>query len=102
MAEVFKIPVFSEICTRIAELKLQIAIHYNIKPIKKQQRWDLNPREQRPMDYQSIALTSRQFLSIKGVTKLYFCMYTLIDKFPFLSGTSVSYTHLTLPTIYSV
>ena len=35
---VFKIPVFSEILTRIAEFKLQIAIHYNIEPIKKRRR----------------------------------------------------------------
>ena len=74
VAEVFKIPVFSKIWTRIAEFKLQIAIHYNIEPINKTTKMDLNPREQRPMDYHSIALTTQQFLSIKGVTKVSFCM----------------------------
>ena len=35
LAEVFKMPAFSEIWTRIVEFKLQIAIHYNIEPVKK-------------------------------------------------------------------
>ena len=43
VAEVFKIPVFSEIWTRIAEFKLQIAIHYNIEPIKKTTKMGFEP-----------------------------------------------------------
>ena len=43
MAEVFKIPVFSEIWTRIAEFKLQIAIHDNIEPIKKTTKMGFEP-----------------------------------------------------------
>ena len=35
VAEVFKIPNFYEISNRIAEFKLQIAIHYTLEPIKK-------------------------------------------------------------------
>ena len=35
LAEVFKMPAFSEIWTRIVEIKLQIAIPFNIEPIKK-------------------------------------------------------------------
>ena len=45
LAEVFKMPAFSEILTRIAEFKLQIAIPFTIEPIKKKrQRLDSNPR----------------------------------------------------------
>ena len=50
MAEIFKILVFSEIWTRIAEFKLQIAIHYNIEPIKKTTKMVSNPRKQKTMD----------------------------------------------------
>ena len=49
VAEVFKIQVFSEIWTRIAEFKLQIAIHYNIEPIKKNDKdgiWTHASRDQ--------------------------------------------------------
>ena len=45
MAEVFKVPVFSEIWTRIAKFKLQIAIHYNIKPIKKTTKMGFEPTQ---------------------------------------------------------
>ena len=43
VAEVFKIPVFSEIWTRIAEFKLQIVSHYNIEPIKKTRKMGFEP-----------------------------------------------------------
>ena len=50
VADIFKIPVFSEIWTRIAEFKLQIAIHYNIEPIKKTTKMGFEPTKQKPMD----------------------------------------------------
>ena len=43
--EVFKIPVFSEIWTRIAEFKLQIASDYNIEPIKKTTKMGFEPTQ---------------------------------------------------------
>ena len=43
MAEILKIPDFSEIWTRIAEFKLQIAIHYFIEPIKKSTKIGYEP-----------------------------------------------------------
>ena len=49
VADIFKIPVFSVIWTRIAEFKLQIAIHYNIEPIKKKDKdkiWTHASRDQ--------------------------------------------------------
>ena len=45
MAEVFKMQVFSEISTRIAEFKLQIAIHYNKEPIKKTTKMGFEPTQ---------------------------------------------------------
>ena len=43
LAEVFKMPAFSEILTRIAEFKLQIAIPFTIEPIKKTTKMVLEP-----------------------------------------------------------
>ena len=43
VAEILKIPDFSEIWTRIAEFKLQIAIPFTIEPIKKTTKMGLEP-----------------------------------------------------------
>ena len=43
LAEVFKMPAFSEIWTRIDEFKLQIVIPFTIEPIKKTTKMVLEP-----------------------------------------------------------
>ena len=74
LAEVFKMPAFSEILPRIAEFKLQIAIPFTIEPIKKTTKMglqsmlaDLNGSTVSRLNYSAI-------LSIKGVIKLSFCI----------------------------
>ena len=74
MAEVFKIPVFSEIWTRITEFKLQIAIHYNIEPIKKTTKMGFEPTQVETNGLTVHRLNHTAILSSKGVTKLSFCM----------------------------
>ena len=74
MAEVFKIPVFSEIWTRITEFKLQIAIHYNIEPIKKTTKIGFKPTQAENNGLTVHRLNHLAILSIKGVTKLSLCM----------------------------
>ena len=77
VAEVFKIPVFSDIWTRIAEFKLQIAIHYNIEPIKKTTKMEFEPTRAETNGLSVHRLNHSAILSIKVVTKLSFCMWTL-------------------------
>ena len=74
VAEVFKIPVFSEIWTRIAEFKLQIAINYNIEPIKKTTKIGFKPTQAETNGLAVHRLNHTAILAVKGVTKLLFCM----------------------------
>ena len=74
VAEFFKIPVFSEIWTRIAEFKLQIAIHYNVEPIKKTTKMGFEPTQAETNGLTVHRRNHSAILSIKGVTKLSFCM----------------------------
>ena len=74
VAEVFKIPVFFEIWTRIAEFKLQIAIHYNIEPIKKTTNMGVEPMQAETNGLTLHRLNHSAVLSLKNVTKLSFCM----------------------------
>ena len=74
LAEVFKMPAFSEIWTGIAEFKLQIAIHYNIEPIKKTTKMGFEPTRAETNDLSVHRLNHSAILSIKIVTKLSFCM----------------------------
>ena len=74
VAEIFKIPVFSEILTRIAEFKLQIAIHYNIEPIKKSTNMGFEPTQAETNGLTVHRLNHSAVLSLKIVTKLSFCM----------------------------
>ena len=72
--EIFKTTVFSEIWTRIAEFKLQIAIHYNIEPIKKTTKIGFKPTQAENNELLVHRLNHLAILSIKGVTKLSLCM----------------------------
>ena len=74
MAEVFKMQVFSEIWTRIAEFKLQIAIYYTIEPIKKTMKMGFEPPCEVPNGYPVHSLNHSAILSKKAVPKLYFYM----------------------------
>ena len=74
MAEVFKMQVFSEIWTRIAEFKLQIAIYYNIEPIKKTTKMGFEPTQAETNGLTVHRLNQLAILSIIGVTKVSFCM----------------------------
>ena len=74
VAEVFKISVFSEILSPIAEFKLQIAIHYNIEPIKKMTKMDFEPTQAETNGLTVHRLNHTAILSVKVVTKLSFCM----------------------------
>ena len=67
LAEVFKMPAFSQIWAGIAEFKLQIAIPFTIESIKKKTKIGLEP----------------------------------IDKFPFLSDTSIQHNQKYLYLILS-
>ena len=72
VAEVFKISVFSEILSRIAEFNLQIAIHYNIEPVKKTTKIGFKPTQAEDDGLTVHRLNHLAILSIKGVTKLSF------------------------------
>ena len=74
VAEIFKIPVFSKIWTRIAEFKLQIAIHYNIEPIKKTTKMGFEATRAETNGLSVHRRNHSAILSIKGVTKLSFCI----------------------------
>ena len=73
-AEVFKIPNFSEIWTRIAEFKLQITIHYTIEQIKKTTKMGFEPTCEEPNGFPVHNLNHSAILSTKAVPKLYFYM----------------------------
>ena len=73
-AEVFKIPNFSEIWNRIAEFKLQIAIHYTIEPIKKTTKMGFEPPCEEPNGFPVHSYNHSAILSTKAVPKLYFYM----------------------------
>ena len=73
-AEVFKIPIFSEIWTWIAEFKLQIAIHYTLEPIKKRTNMGYEPTCVEPNGFPVNSLNHSAILTIKAKTKLYFYM----------------------------
>ena len=74
VAEVFKIPNFSEIWTRISEFKLKIAIHYTIEPIKKTTKMGFEPTFEEPNGFPIHSLNHLAILSTNAVTKLYFYM----------------------------
>ena len=74
VAEIFKIPNFSEIWTRIAEFKLQIATHYIIEPIKKTTKMGFEPMCEEPNGFPVHSLNHSAILSTKAVPKLYFYM----------------------------
>ena len=74
VAEIFKIPVFSEISTRIAEFKLQIAIHFTIERIKKTTKMRFEPTQEELNGLTVHRLNDSVILSIKAMTKLSFCM----------------------------
>ena len=70
MAEVFKIPVFSEIFAQITEFELQIAIHFTIEPIKKTTKMEFQPTQAEPNGLTVLRLNHSAILSIKDLTKL--------------------------------
>ena len=75
LAEVFKMPAFSEILPRIAEFKLQIAIPFTIEPIKKKTtKMGLEPTLEDISELTISRLNHSAILSIKVATKLFFCM----------------------------
>ena len=74
LADVFKMPAFSEIWTGIAEIKLQITIPFTIEPIKKTTKIWLEPTLADLNGLTVNRLNHSSILSIKTVTKLSFCM----------------------------
>ena len=74
LAEVFKMPAFSEIWTGIAEFKLKITIPFTIEPIKKTTKIGLEPTLADLNGLTDSRLNDSSILSIKAVTKLLFCM----------------------------
>ena len=65
---------FSEICTLIAEFKLQIAIHFTIEPNKKTTKMGLGPTRADPNGLTVRRLNHSAILSILGGNKLSFCI----------------------------
>ena len=74
VAEVFKMPNFSEIWTRTAEFKLQIAIRYTIESIKKTPKICFEPTCDEQNGFQIHNLNHSAILSTEAVPKLYFYM----------------------------
>ena len=74
LTEVFKMPAFSEIWTRIVKFKLQITIPFTIEPIKKTTKMGLEPTLADLNGLTVSRLNHSAILSIKAVTKLSFCM----------------------------
>ena len=74
VAEVFKIPVFSEIFAQITEFELQIAIHFTIEPIKKTTKMEFQPTRAEPNGLTVLRLNLSAIFSIKAMTKLLFYM----------------------------
>ena len=74
LAEVFKMPAFSEIWTGIAEFKLQITIPFTIEPNKKTTKMGLEPTLADLNGLTVSRFNHSAILSIKAVTKLSFCV----------------------------
>ena len=74
LAEVFKMPAFSEIWTRIVQFKLQITIPFTIEPINKTTNLGFEPTLAEPNGLTVSRLNNSAILSKKGVTKLSICM----------------------------
>ena len=74
VAKDFKLPVFSKIWIRINIFKLQIAIYFTVEPIKKTTKVGFEPTRAVTNGFTVHRLNHLVILSIKGVTKLYFCM----------------------------
>ena len=71
LAEVFKIPAFSEIWTRIDEFKLQIAIPFTIESIKKTTNFEFEPALAESNGLTVSRLNHSSILSIKAINKLF-------------------------------
>ena len=74
LAEIFKMPAFSEIWTRIDEFKLQIAIPFTIESIKKTTILEFEPALAEPDGLTVSRLNHSAILSIKAINKLSFSM----------------------------
>ena len=74
LAEVFKMPAFSEIWTGIAEFKLQITIPFTIEPIKKTTKMGLGPTLADLNGLTVSRLNNSAIFSIKAIIILSFCM----------------------------
>ena len=74
LAEVFKMPAYSEIWTRIAEFKLQIAIHFTIETIKKTTKLGFKPTLAELNGLIVSRINHSAILSIKAINKLSFYM----------------------------
>ena len=70
LAEVFKMPAFSEIWTRIDEFKLQIAIPFTIESIKKTTNLEFEPALAESNGLTVSRLNHSSILSIKAINKL--------------------------------
>ena len=65
---------FSEICTLIAEFKLQIAIQFTMEPNKNTTKMGLEPKRAIPDELTVRRLNHPTIFSILGSNKLSFCM----------------------------
>ena len=74
LAELFKMPAFSEILTRIAKFKLQTTIPFTIEPIKKNEKDGTRTTLGELNGLTVSRLNNSSILSIKAITKLSFCM----------------------------
>ena len=74
LAEVFKMPAFSEIWTRIDEFKLQIAILFTIESIKKMTILEFEPALAEPNGLTVSRLNHSTILYVKAINKLSFYM----------------------------
>ena len=74
LTEVFKMPAFSEIWTRIVKFKLQLTIPFTIEPIKKMTNLGFEPTLADLNGLTVSRLNHSAILFIKAVTKLSFCM----------------------------
>ena len=74
LAEVFKMPAFSQIWTGNAEFKLQFTIPFTIEPIKKTTNLGFEPTLADLNGFTVSRLNHSAILSIKAVTKQSFCM----------------------------
>ena len=91
VAEVFKIPVFFDIWTWIAEFILQIAIHFTIEQNKKTTKMGLEPTRADPNGLTVRRLNHSAILSISGKINCLSVYKLQIYKFPFLSDNSIQH-----------